>query len=71
METFDTINLGFPIGLDTKIADFIDQITVNYVRENRGLSAQEIRQFVIDDLHQFIGNHKVFDDITLVVLKQK
>jgi serine phosphatase RsbU (regulator of sigma subunit) len=41
------------------------------VVENRGLSAQEIRQAVIDDVRQFIGKQKVFDDITLVVLKQK
>ncbi|HEY9297276.1 MAG TPA: GAF domain-containing SpoIIE family protein phosphatase, partial [Phormidium sp.] len=103
VEKIDTIDLGFPIGLDAKIADFIAQTTVQLnsqdvvilysdgvteaeninkelyglaklcqiVRENRGLSAQEIRQSVIDDLRQFIGNHKVFDDITLVVLKQK
>ncbi len=41
------------------------------VKENRGLSAKEIRQSVIDDLRKFIGNQKVFDDITLLILKQK
>jgi predicted ATPase/serine phosphatase RsbU (regulator of sigma subunit)/tRNA A-37 threonylcarbamoyl transferase component Bud32 len=103
VEKCDTIDLGFPIGLDADIADFIAQTTVTLNREdvvilytdgiteaenidrqlyglaklcqvvveNRGLSAQEIRQCVIDDLRQFIGNQKVFDDITLVVLKQK
>jgi predicted ATPase/serine phosphatase RsbU (regulator of sigma subunit)/tRNA A-37 threonylcarbamoyl transferase component Bud32 len=103
VEKFDTIDLGFPIGLDADIADFIAQTTVRLnsqdvvilytdgiteaeniekelyglaklcqiVEENRGLSAQEIRQAVIDDVRQFIGNQKVFDDITLVVLKQK
>jgi len=34
-------------------------------------SAEEIRQAVIDEVTQFIGTHKVYDDITLVVLKQK
>jgi len=33
--------------------------------------APEIRQAVIDDVRRHIGNQKVFDDITLVVLKQK
>jgi serine phosphatase RsbU (regulator of sigma subunit) len=34
-------------------------------------SAIEIRQAIIQDVLQHIGNHKVFDDITLLVLKQK
>ena len=34
-------------------------------------SAQEIKQAVIDDVRKFIGEQKVFDDITLVVLKQQ
>ncbi|MGL4376458.1 MAG: SpoIIE family protein phosphatase, partial [Microcoleaceae cyanobacterium] len=103
IEEIDTLNLGFPIGLDGDIVDFIAQTTVTLNREdvvilytdgiteaenidrqlyglaklcqivveNRGLSAQEIRQCVIDDVRQFIGKQKVFDDITLVVLKQK
>jgi phosphoserine phosphatase RsbU/P len=41
------------------------------VRENRHLSAAKIRKAVIEDVRQFIGAQKVFDDITLVVLKQK
>jgi serine phosphatase RsbU (regulator of sigma subunit) len=32
---------------------------------------QGIRQAVIDDLRRHIGSMKVFDDITLVVFKQK
>ena len=34
-------------------------------------SAAEIQQAVIDDVHQFIGEQKVFDDMTLLVLKQQ
>ncbi|WP_341739531.1 SpoIIE family protein phosphatase [Microcoleus sp. CAWBG640] len=41
------------------------------VVENRHLSAAEIREAVIDDVRQYIGVQKVFDDITLVVMKQK
>jgi sigma-B regulation protein RsbU (phosphoserine phosphatase) len=35
------------------------------------LDAEQIKQVAINDLRQFIGKQKVFDDITLVVLKMK
>ncbi len=35
------------------------------------LSATEIQQAVIADVRQYIGTQKVYDDITLLVLKQK
>jgi predicted ATPase/serine phosphatase RsbU (regulator of sigma subunit) len=38
---------------------------------NWHLSAHEIQQAVIADVRQYIGTQKVFDDITLLVLKQK
>lgn len=41
------------------------------VVENRQRSVQEIREAVIDDVRQYIGVQRVFDDITLVVMKQK
>jgi serine phosphatase RsbU (regulator of sigma subunit)/tetratricopeptide (TPR) repeat protein len=41
------------------------------VSTNWHLSAKEIQQAVIADVRQFIGEQKVFDDITLLVLKQK
>jgi sigma-B regulation protein RsbU (phosphoserine phosphatase) len=34
-------------------------------------SAEEIKQATIDDLREFVGEQKVFDDITLLVLKQQ
>lgn len=40
-------------------------------KENRQKTVEEIRQAVIDDVRQHIDKQKVFDDITLVVLKQK
>jgi len=40
------------------------------VSQNWHLSAQEIKQAVIDDLRRHIGTQKVFDDITLLVLKR-
>ncbi|OCR01219.1 hypothetical protein BCD67_17035 [Oscillatoriales cyanobacterium USR001] len=103
VELIDTIDLGFPLGLEENITDFIAQkivqlnsadVAVLYtdgiteaedtnqklygleriakiVRDCRQQSAQQIRQAVIDDVRRHIGKQKVFDDITLVVLKQK
>ncbi|MBD0341920.1 MAG: SpoIIE family protein phosphatase, partial [Microcoleus sp. Co-bin12] len=103
IERIDTMELGFPVGLDEDIADFVSQVQVHLnpgdvvvlytdgiteavninkvyygierlcqvAKENRYKTAEEIRQAVIDNLRQHIDKHKVFDDITLVVLKQK
>jgi serine phosphatase RsbU (regulator of sigma subunit) len=40
-------------------------------KDNWQKSAEEIKQAVIDDLWQYIGDRNLLDDITLVVLKQK
>jgi sigma-B regulation protein RsbU (phosphoserine phosphatase) len=40
------------------------------ISQNWHLSAQQIKQAVIDDVRQYIGTQKVFDDITLLVLKR-
>ena len=103
VERIDTRNLGFPLGLDEEIADFIasQQVQLNsgdvvvlytdgiteafdinqeqygvarlcdVVARNCDRTASEIRQVVIEDLRRHIGEQKVFDDITLLVLKQK
>lgn len=103
LERIDTMDLGFPIGLDNNITDFIastslqlnegdgivlytDGITeaenlqghhygleqlCTVVKANWHRSAQAIRTAVIEDLRQHIGEQRVYDDITLVVLKQK
>lgn len=103
IELIDTIELGFPLGLQEDISGFVSQIQVHLnpgdvvvlytdgiteavninkvyygierlcqvTKENRHKTAAEIRQAVIDHLWQHIDKHKVFDDITLVVLKQK
>ena len=103
LERFDTIDLGFPIGLEEEIFSFLDQkqieldmgdVMVLYTdgiteaeNENRRLygldrlcevicanvdkPAIAIRHAVIDDLRSHIGTQKIYDDITLLVLKQK
>ena len=103
IERIDTMELGFPVGLEEDIADFVSQVQVHLnpgdvvvlytdgiteavninkvyygierlcqvAKENRHKTAEEIREAVIDHLRQHIDKHKVCDDITLVVLKQK
>ena len=103
VERFDTIDLGFPIGLDVDITEFVaeklvqlytgdvvvlytDGITeaenmkkmlyglerlIEVVTINWQRTAGEIRHAVIDDVRSHIGEQKVFDDITLLILKQK
>jgi sigma-B regulation protein RsbU (phosphoserine phosphatase) len=41
------------------------------VKQNWQRSADEIKQAVINDVKQYISTQKIFDDITLLVLKQK
>jgi serine phosphatase RsbU (regulator of sigma subunit) len=103
VERFDTIDLGFPIGLDVNITEFVaeklvqlytgdvvvlytDGITeaenmdkmlyglerlIEVIQINWQGTASDIRQAVIDDVRSHIGEQKVFDDITLLILKQK
>ncbi|ACK65081.1 putative PAS/PAC sensor protein [Rippkaea orientalis PCC 8801] len=103
IERINTMDLGFPIGLDHDITQFIDQVLIELnpgdgvvlytdgiteakdinknqyglerlcriISENWNKSAQQIEEAVIDDLLNHIGQQKVFDDLTLVVVKQK
>lgn len=102
IQRIDTVDLGFPIGLEKEITQFIayadiqlfpgdtivlytDGITeaenvnneqyglkrlINVIKENWQEAAEKIKQTVIDDLWQFIGEQQLLDDVTLVVLKQ-
>lgn len=103
IERVDTIDLGFPLGLEFEIRQWVKEATVtlhsgdvavlytdgiteaeNLENEIYGIdrlcavlsrhweqSAEAIKQAVIADVTQFIGAQKVFDDLTLVILKQK
>ncbi|MDM8524670.1 SpoIIE family protein phosphatase [Desulfococcaceae bacterium HSG8] len=103
IELVDTVDLGFPIGLDENIDRFVNETIIslgpgdgvvlysdgiteaeNTDKEFYGLqrlchvisqkwdqSAEEIKQAVIDDVHRFIGTQERYDDLTLVVLKQR
>lgn len=101
-EFIDTIDLGFPIGLEGEVGDFMrstsfqlskgdgfvlftDGITeaenINdeqygaerlkkVVCENWQKSSSDIEKVVLRDIEKYIGNQTVYDDITLVVVKQ-
>jgi len=103
IERIDTMDLGFPIGLDGDITEFIshaifdlaigdgivlytdgipeakDINKVQYqverlcevISENWHKSASEIKDDIITDLRRHIGTQKIFDDITLLVLKRQ
>lgn len=103
VELIDTIDLGFPLGLEEDITDFIGETEIylnpgdgvvlytdgiteaenewgelyglerlgEIVSQNWQLCANEIKQIIINDVRQHIGEQQVYDDITLLVLKQK
>ncbi|MFB2937482.1 SpoIIE family protein phosphatase [Aerosakkonemataceae cyanobacterium BLCC-F154] len=41
------------------------------IGQNWWRSAEEIKQVIIEDVRKYIGNQKVFDDLSLLVLKRK
>ncbi len=103
LELIDTIDLGFPIGIEENISAFIGEISVqldigdvvvlytdgitesenhnkvlygierliDVIKQQYQQTAIAICQAVIDDVRRHIGTHTVYDDITLVVIKQK
>ena len=102
VERFDTVDLGFPIGLDSEIADFVAEETIQLqsgdvvvlytdgiteaenqnrvqyglerlcevIQQNHQNSAEQIQQIIVEDVRQHIGTQRVFDDITVVVIKK-
>ena len=102
IERLDTIDLGFPIGLDDDIAEYIGKAQIsletgdgivlytdgiteaeNPAGEQYGMDrlcnilqiqwnadAESVKQAVIDDVRNFMEGQKVYDDISLLVLKQ-
>ncbi|MGH6636102.1 MAG: PP2C family protein-serine/threonine phosphatase [Gammaproteobacteria bacterium] len=103
IELVDTLELGFPIGLDDDIARFIKEKRVQLrpgdgivlytdgfteaenpngeqygleclckvIRENWAKPADAIKEAVVSDVRDFIDVQTVYDDLTLVVLKQR
>jgi serine phosphatase RsbU (regulator of sigma subunit) len=103
IERIDTLDLGFPLGLEADIARFVRHISValqsgdgvvlytdgiteaadmhyrlygidrlcTVISQHWAGAAQDIQSAVIADVRCHIGAQKVFDDITLVVVKQR
>ncbi len=103
LQRVDTVDLGFPIGLEVDIFDFIgyadiqlypgdvivlytDGVTeaenlngelyglkrlTEIIKDNWQKSAEDIKKAVVDNLYEYMGQQKILDDITLVILKQK
>jgi serine phosphatase RsbU (regulator of sigma subunit) len=103
LERINTIDLGFPLGLEADITQFIAQTQIqlnsgdglilytdgvteaanmagelysldrlcHVARHNWHLSAQAIQHAIMNDLQNHIGQQEIYDDITLVILKQK
>jgi len=103
IKLIDTMDLGFLIGLEPDITDFVDKIELQLaagdgvilysdgiteaenqqrvlyglerlcavIKQNWHQSATAIRQAVIADVRSHINGHRVYDDMTLVVLKQR
>ena len=62
---------GIPEAFDLNQKQYGLERLCEVISHNWQHSAQAIKQAVIDDVRAFIGEQKVFDDITLVVLKQQ
>jgi len=61
---------GIPEAKDIKKKQYGLEQMCEVISQNWHLSAPEIKQAVIDDLRRHIGTQKVFDDITLLVVKR-
>ncbi|MEG4235621.1 SpoIIE family protein phosphatase [Microcoleus sp. Pol11C3] len=61
---------GIPEAKDINKKQYGVEAMCEVISQNWHLSAEEIKQAVIDDLRRYIGTQKVFDDITLLVVKR-
>lgn len=49
----------------------MERMCMSISRNWKGTSSEVVKQTIINDLRKFIGGQKVFDDITLLVIKQQ
>ncbi|MEG4252761.1 SpoIIE family protein phosphatase [Microcoleus sp. Pol10D4] len=61
---------GIPEAKDINKKQYGIEAMCEVISKNWDLSAEEIKQAVIDDVRRHIGHQKVFDDITLLVVKR-
>jgi len=102
IERIDTFGLGFPLGLEDEIEQFVSQTTISLqagdgivlytdglteaedtagrfygsdrlcavITQHWQQSAEAIKKAIIADVSRHIGKRKIYDDLTLVILKQ-
>jgi serine phosphatase RsbU (regulator of sigma subunit) len=61
---------GIPEAYDIDKQQYGIEQMCEVISKNWHLSAEEIKQAVVADVRRHIGTQKVFDDITLLVLKR-
>ena len=61
---------GIPEAFNMEKKQYGMERLCDVISKNWQLTAEEIKQAIINDVREFIGEQKVFDDITLLVLKQ-
>jgi PAS domain S-box-containing protein len=104
VELIDTIDLGFPLGIEDGITRFVREMPPVELKPGDGVvlysdgiteaenesekfyglerlcqvvsahwekPAEAIKDAVVTDVREFIGQQKVYDDLTLLVVKQK
>lgn len=103
IERVDTLDLGFPLGIEADVSPFIAEAEIylnpgdlmvlytdgvteapngqnqlygaerlcHLLQAERDRSAKELCQLVVDDVYRHIGESKIFDDITLIVIKRQ
>ncbi|MGK7893368.1 MAG: CHASE2 domain-containing protein [Xenococcus sp. (in: cyanobacteria)] len=62
---------GIPEAFNLKKQQYGMERFCEVISQNWQFTAQEIKQAIIDDVQTFIGQQKIFDDMTLVILKQQ
>ena len=62
---------GITEAVNPKDAEYGIERLCHIVQQHWQTTAESIKNIVIDDVRQFMGQQKVFDDITLLVLKHK
>ncbi|MEK9510416.1 MULTISPECIES: SpoIIE family protein phosphatase [Limnospira] len=99
----DTIDLGFPVGLEPDISQFVHKITVrlnpqdvlilftdgitegeNSYGQHYGIdrlcevalchheqTSEDRKNAIVSDVFEHIGRQRIFNNITLIILKQK
>ena len=57
---------------ENEAGEFYGQQRLCHVAEQHwGRSAEEIKNAVVDDLALYVGKREVYDDVTLMVVKQQ